>query len=246
MNDTAASTSLSKLTRFGLWQRLAFGVLIISAALIFSHYIGQDLDDVEAWITGLGPWAPVTFIALFIILTPIGFSNVVFGLVAGALFGLAMGTFYLVVAGFIAEVIMFYLARTFFRRKVEQWLQKHPKLSAFDTAASKRGLGFMILVRLSPLPYSICCYLFATSRVKFSTYLLGFVGFIPGNFVIVYFGVAAKHVTKMMTDTSTGGWTQNAALFGGLAISLLIILYITHIARKAVADVAAEEEAKLS
>ena len=188
----------------------------------------------EAFIAHIGIWGPVIFILLFVLLMPLFVPNAGFAMVAGALFGLWWGTVYIVIAGLISELTIFTGGHRLLRDRVEEWLKGYPKLMALRGALTKKPIRLMILLRLSPLPFTPICYMMSTTRVSYRDYLIGFVGFIPGNFVTVYFGYVAKHVAKAAggSDDISSGKLILAVV--GLLASIILVTYISRVAKRTI------------
>ena len=137
---------------------------------------------------------------------------------------------------------MFFLSRYFFKDQVKRYLSRHEKLSALNQAATRQGARFQILLRLTPLPYAACCYLLSLSGTKFSTYMLGFAGFIPGNFVFVYMGYMAKHVTLVAHGLGPHSHWQTALLIAGFFVTIMIFAYMARLAHKALTSIPLQNE----
>ena len=219
------------------WRAITITLLALAALLLIGHFGKHEVPRFEAWIAGLGAWGPLAYSAIFIAFVPIGLSVTAMALLAGALFGLVKGTIVLIITGFITEVLMFYLARVFMRKRVERYIKEHPNLSAIDDAATAEGVKIQIMVRLLPIPYAICCYILALTRTTFKTYLLGFAGFIPGNFIFVYMGFAAKHVTTLAAGMGRSSALHNVVLIGGFVAAVLIFAYLARMAHKTWRDI---------
>jgi uncharacterized membrane protein YdjX (TVP38/TMEM64 family) len=212
---------------------LAIFVAILAALIGLGYYWGEYIPQMEDFIGSLGIWGPVIFIALFIATMPFFVPNVPFALAAGALFGLWWGTVYIVIAGLAAELMLFTAGHRFLRGRVESWLAKHPKLLALRSALTEKPIRFMVLLRLSPIPFTPICYMLSTTRVSYRDYIIGYMGYIPGNFLTVYFGFVAKHVVKAAggaDDVST--WKIVLAVVTLIA-TVILVTYVSHAARKA-------------
>jgi len=220
------------------WRALTVRLLIFAAAiavLVFLGYLwGKHIPQVEAYIANLGVWGPIVFMALFIAAMPFFIPNAPLAMVAGALFGLWWGSVYIVIAGLIAEMMIFTAGRHWLRGYVDRWLQKHPKLLAIQAALIKKPIRLMILLRLSPIPFTPICYMMSATNVSYRDYLIGFVGYLPGNFVTVYFGFVAKHVVKAAGHSDDLSPPKLILAIVGLVATIVLITYISHVARKAV------------
>ena len=213
--------------------RLSIGAVALALMIVLGWFWGQHIPAVESFIAGLGIWGPVIFITLFVITMPFFVPNAPFAMAAGALFGLLWGTVYIVIAGLVAELIIFTGGHRLLRGHVERVLSKHPKLLALRGALTEQPIRFMVLLRLSPIPFTPICYLLSTTRVSYRNYIIGYVGYIPGNFVTVYFGFVAKHVAKMAGGADDLSTTKIIIAIVTLIATAILVTYISHAAKKA-------------
>jgi uncharacterized membrane protein YdjX (TVP38/TMEM64 family) len=148
--------------------RLGIGAAALALIIVLGLLWGEHIPQVEAFIDSLGAWGPAIFMLIFVATMPFFVPNAPFAIAAGALFGLFWGTVYIVVAGLIAELIIFSSGHRLLRGHVERWLARHPKLLALRGALTAKPIRFMILLRLSPIPFAPICYMLSTTRVSLS------------------------------------------------------------------------------
>jgi uncharacterized membrane protein YdjX (TVP38/TMEM64 family) len=160
--------------------------------------------------------------------------NAPFALAAGALFGLLWGTIYILVAGLIAELIIFSSGHRFLRGRVEETLKKHPKLFALRSALTENPSRFMLLLRLSPIPFTPICYMLSTTRVSYRDYIIGYLGYVPGNVITVYFGFVAKHVAKAASGADDLSQGKLLIAVVTLTATAMLVTYVSHAAKKAI------------
>lgn len=216
--------------------RMGVGALALAAIVALGWEWGDHIPEVEAFIARLGIWAPIIFIVLFIVTMPFFIPNAPFAMAAGALFGLLWGTVYIVIAGLVAELIIFSSGHRFLRGRVERVLAKHPKLMALRGALTERPKRFMILLRLSPIPFTPICYMLSTTRVSYRDYIIGYAGYIPGNFVTVYFGFVAKHVAKVAGGAEDLSPLKIVIAVVTLIATAILVTYVSHAAKRALEE----------
>lgn len=217
--------------------RLGVIAVLLAAICVLGYLWGQHVPQVEAFIGSLGYWGPVIFILLFIMTMPLFVPNAGFAIAAGALFGLWWGTVYIVIAGLISEMMIFTGGHIWLRGRVEKWLQKYPKMIALRSALTERPIKLMILLRLSPLPFTPICYMMSTTRVTYRDYLIGFIGYIPGNFATVYFGFVAKHVAKAAGGADDLSRGKLIIAIVGLVATIVLVTWVSRTAKKAIEQV---------
>ena len=218
---------------------LAAGVLV-TVYLVWQTWIEPHEARIEQTLERLGPWGPMIFIAVFLIGTSLFFPESVLAIAAGTIFGLWWGLLWVVVAGTLTAVVVYWLGRTVFRNRIEPMLARHPRLDAIDEAASESGLKLILLLRLSPMNFTMLCWLLSISRVRFRTYLLSCIGMFPGNFSTVYLGFAARHTADLASRIKAGdgqppgdSMVHEITLYSGLVISLVVSLLVARIAVRA-------------
>jgi uncharacterized membrane protein YdjX (TVP38/TMEM64 family) len=91
----------------------------------------------------------------------------------------------------------------------------------------------MILLRLSPIPFTPICYMLSTTRVSYRDYIVGYAGYIPGNFVTVYFGFVAKHVAKVAGGAEDLSPLKIAIAAVTLVATAILVTYVSHAAKRA-------------
>ena len=176
-----------------------------------------DPTDIQAFVAGFGPWAPVVYIALFAILPAVFFPVAVLALAGGLLFGLWAGSMYTFLGAMINCTVMFWLARTVGYEKVKSLVESRLSekwQNRLNAAAGREGFLLLIILRLIPaVPYNLINYAFGLTRMSYGAYLLGSaMGIIPGTLVFINIG------DKAMDVTSPGFWVAM-----GLLVLLLVV-----------------------
>ncbi len=208
------------------------------------------MPKVDNFIAALGFLGPVLFIVLFIIGTTFMFPESIFALAAGAIFGVWWGLFWMTIAGVLASFVMFFIGRHIFKNPVEKILLKHPKLKAFDEAAS--SFKIIALLRLSPFNFTALCYLVSVSKAKFSSYASASISMIPGFLSTTYIGYAAKHAADLAaqykrTHSLPPGDSvlHEITIYGGLIVAVSVSILVAKIALKTVKNCNSTESPEL-
>lgn len=223
-------------------NRLKFSIgataiaVLIALAVWFGPHIGDEIVAIEAWIAGLGAWGPLVFTVLLIALTSMFVPDSLLAAAAGAMFGIAIGTVVTVVGVFAAQCIAFGISRHFLNDRVQRALAHRPKLAAIQRAADHEGLRLQLLLRLTPLNPVAVSHVLATTRVRFATFLVACAGLVPGLFVEVYCGYTAKHMFKVAGQVSEHSTLHTVLTIVGLVVCILLLVYVTRLARKAIAE----------
>lgn len=228
-------TKISKLTEKLLPLALAAGILIL-----IGHELELHLPGIEHWIQNLGPWAPLGFIVLFLVLTPFFVSADALCFAAGLLFPIGAGEFYIIVSTYLAAALIFVLGRYLFRQKVLGLIAKHPKMAALDAALGNQAFKLMLLLRLTPLPFALLSYAFAVTPVGFWPYLAATSGILIYNLTLVYIGYTTKHIAGLVSGASAQTTVSYPLLVAGLLFTLGILFYVSKLAGKTLKELQVE------
>ncbi len=173
----------------------AFG---LTAWAFFRQFDRLSAENINLFIAGFGPWAPVVFVLLYTISSPIPFIATFMSAAAGLLFGVAPGLLLSVFAATLSGVIPFYLARTLGRDWVEERIKNEQLQKAYEKSEGQGGFLFVLLMRLIPvLPWEVQNYVAGLTKVKIPEFLLGTViGIIPGSFALNFLGDSLSDPTS--------------------------------------------------
>ena len=144
-------------------RKLSVILAIAGVILIIGHELELYLPDLELWIQKLGAFAPLGFIALFVVLTPVFISVDTLCFAAGLLFSLGAAEFYMTIATYLASALIFFLGRYLFKDRVVTFIAKHKQLATLDTTISNQPFKLMFLLRLTPLPFAMLSYAFSVT-----------------------------------------------------------------------------------
>ena len=225
-----------------LLRRIIVTAAIIIAIIVIGYWLEQHVATIEAWLAGMGHWAGVGYIILFVVLTPLLFSVDVLCVIAGALFNLGPAIGYVLTATMLAAAVIFYIGRHLAKDKVQSLLQKHPKLTLYERLIDENGFKIMFLLRLLPFPFALMSYLFSITRVQFLPYCIATTGIFLYNSAIVYFGYIAMHMSKKLSQGADYSGPHNIMLAGGILGSILVLYIITKIAHSQIEQMHSEQE----
>ena len=159
---------------------------ILSVRLSSPELVSRLAD----FITALGPWGPIAFVALFVITTVLCLPAGILTLAGGFLFGPAWGFLYVWIASCLGASAAFGVSRFLARDWIHRRLSQRPVLHAIEQAVSEEGWKIVALSRLAPgSPFFLLNYLYGVTRVRFRDYFWSTaIAMIPGSFLIVYLG----------------------------------------------------------
>jgi uncharacterized membrane protein YdjX (TVP38/TMEM64 family) len=208
---------------------LALSVGVALKLLGVFPFLQAQLQAALDWIRGLGAWGPVLFIGLYVVACVFFVPGSVLTLGAGAIFGFVHGSIYVSIGATLGATAAFLVGRYLARGWVARKIEGNATFSAIDKAVAEEGWKIVGLTRLSPVfPFALLNYGFGVTRVRLRDYLLAsWIGMMPGTVMYVYIGSLAN---------VSEGQKSPAALalkIVGLLATILVTLYVTRIARKA-------------
>ncbi|WP_414549907.1 TVP38/TMEM64 family protein [Anabaena sp. CCY 0017] len=149
---------------------------------------GIDPELIQSWLQAAGIWAPVTYIAVYVVATFLILPSTALNLTGGAIFGPWMGTFWTSLGAIIAAIAAFIFARTVGHDIVSQRLAG--RWQAIDAEVRQGGIFYMFAIRLMPiLPYGLVNFAAGLTSISFKNYLIGTtLGTVPGILPFVLLG----------------------------------------------------------
>lgn len=215
-----------------------FLLALAIAGVIIALVQREILPPLAAWFAELGPAAPITFVAVYVLLTVALVPNSFLTVASGALFGLYWGTVYSFIASVLGAAAAFAAARYIVRDRFAGRLVRDPRFQRIDRALSRNGLRVMLLIRLSPVfPYSLLNYALGISRVRARDYLIGSISMLPGTALYVYPGMVAGEVIAVGSGRAPSRDASYYLLLGaGLILTLIAVALLTRVARRALRE----------
>jgi uncharacterized membrane protein YdjX (TVP38/TMEM64 family) len=221
----------------GRWAAVVAGVAVLVLAVT-----QLPLDTWLLWlverIRGMGLPGAVLYVLVYVVSTVLMMPASVLTMGAGFAYGPVYGLLLTVVASNLSALACFLLGRTVLRERVVRRITGHPKFIAVDTAVASRGFKVVLLLRLSPvLPFSVLNYSLSCTRVRLRDYQLAtFLGLMPPLSLYVYLGSLVTSVAQLSQGGPPDAGPYGQLLFwGGLGATVLVTVYLTRLARRALA-----------
>ena len=233
MDKPSDSRRLGRLRLLSL-ALIAAALLLIAKALPLDDLV-RRLGD---WIEGLGFWGPVVFAAVYAVWATALLPAAALTLVGGAVFGIVVGGAAVWSGAVVAMALSFLIARYAARQRVERMARSYPRFGAVDRAIGAGGWKIVALLRLSPaVPFNLQNYFYGLTPIRFWPCLLtSALAIIPGTFLYIYLG----HVAGQGLQAAGGGGGRPLAQWVLLAVGLLatvaVTVYVTRLARRALAE----------
>ena len=222
---------------------LAIAAVVALGSVLGTLDVQQHLLDLVSWIRGAGWTGVIAFVLAYIVATVLFLPGSILTLGAGFAYGVAFGTVVVWIGANLGAALAFLLGRTVARDWVATRVAANPRFAAIDRAVGREGLKVVLLTRLSPVfPFNLLNYAFGLTRVSARDYVLGsLVGMLPGTVMYVYFGSLITSLSELAAGRTSGGAAQQGFYFAGLAATVTVTLYVTRVARRALAEATTEE-----
>lgn len=222
--------------------RVAAYLVIIASVLVILRALpaAQVLDLVQKKVGMMGFWGPIAFGAAYFLAAVLFVPGSALTLAAGAIFGLLGGFVTVSLASTAAAGASFLIARYLARDKVRRMAETNRTFGAIDRAIEQGGWKIIALLRLSPaVPFSLGNYLYGLTPVRFWPYLIAsWIAMMPGTFLYVYLGMVGK--TAAAGNAGRSPW-QYVLMGAGLVATIVVSVYVTRLARKALKETALKE-----
>lgn len=190
----------------------------------------------EAYVRQLGGLGPLLVILAYIASTVFFIPGSALTIGSGTLFGLQTGFIVVFIGANLGALCSFLLARSFLREKVAAWAAAHPKFRSLDQAIGRQGFKMVLLTRLSPVfPFVLLNYFLGLTAVRTGAYALAtLLGMVPGIFLYVYVGAAARDA--LAGQSAAADLYQQMLKYIGLAATVAVVVVVTRVARKALRE----------
>jgi uncharacterized membrane protein YdjX (TVP38/TMEM64 family) len=241
MSDVAESNIRGG--RGKLYLLLGIAVLLL-ASPFFLPVKAWFLQALEL-LRGFGVWGlvglTVAYVAACILMLPGSILTLGAGFIGAALWpeSLAMALLGGGVAASIGSTLgataAFLLGRTVLRARAARAIAGNPRFRALDEAIGRNGFKMVFLVRLSPaFPFNVLNYALGLTKVRLRDYFFAsWMGMFPGMLLYVYLGATAQSLAAATGGAREKTPQEYAVLIVGLIATLLVVVVVTRMARRA-------------
>ncbi len=211
-------------------------IILLGGLVAILAYYGvlsrlQDLvKESVSWMARLGVWAPVLYIALYIVACVALIPGAVLTLAGGAAFGFFWGAIYVIIGATLGATAAFVVGRHFARDWVATRLGTNPTFTAISRATEREGWKIVFLTRLAPVfPFFLMNYAYSLTRVPLKHYFFAtWIGIIPGTLLFVYVGSLAN-----TSEQGSSRWIWRGFV---LVTAVLATAWLGKIARRALSE----------
>ena len=186
------------------------------------------------WMQAAGPGAVVAIAVVYtgaiLVLLPVSLLD----LAVGFAFGFGWGGLLVMPLCLVGATLAFRLGRGLLRSRVQRRFGRDPRAVSLDQAIGSRGLLLVVLLRLSPVPFSLANYLLSVTSVRTRDFVLGtLVGALPFTLLFVYLGSLAPSAVALVRRGGTHP-VELAMLAVGVAAAVAIGFTMMRLLRRAI------------
>jgi uncharacterized membrane protein YdjX (TVP38/TMEM64 family) len=219
-------------------------LLIIAVIVTVVVIAGKQLNLQEvlanalAWIKDLGPAGMGVFALLYIVACVFFIPGSLLSLGAGTIYGVVTGSILVSVSSTLGATVAFLVGRYVARSWIDHKIEGNARFAAIDNAVAEEGWKIVGLTRLSPIfSFNLLNYAYGLTQVSLKEYVLAsWIGMMPGTVMYVYIGSLAGDLASIgaesSNDPTAAKWIINGV---GFLATVLVTVYVTKIAKKALA-----------
>jgi uncharacterized membrane protein YdjX (TVP38/TMEM64 family) len=162
------------------WSKLGLGLAGVLAGLFFAWRLGAfdllsvaNIDRLDAWFAGLGFWAPLVFVLLWIVAAVFFLPGLAITIAGGLIFGAVWGTVWTTIGANLGAIAAFLIGRYAARDMVEGMVEKNRALRKIDEGVARQGWRMLMITRLVPVfPFNVQNYVYGLTDIPLRTYVL--------------------------------------------------------------------------
>lgn len=220
---------------------LAVAVVVVLLVYLDVH---QEVVRLLEWFDRQEGWLPALFIFVMALVVVLLLPGIPFTTGAGFVFGVVEGSVYVVVGTTLGASLAFLIARYLFGERARHYVRTHAKLRVANEEFAPIAWKIVLLTRLVPFfPFKLSNYLFGLTHCPLRGFTGGtFVGVIPFSLHNVYLGSIAANITTLGERHSGRGILEWGLYGGGFLATVGLIVYLNHIARRALARYNVEDQ----
>jgi uncharacterized membrane protein YdjX (TVP38/TMEM64 family) len=191
------------------------GVLIVRGLGLAGWLDLENLDQVRAWLDGLGVWAPLAFLLLWVAACVLFLPGLPVTILGALVFGPFLGTVYSSIGATCGATAAFLIGRTSGRGVVGRWIERNEVLARIDAGVERQGWRMLMITRLVPLfPFNAQNYVYGVTRLSLATFVsVSFLCMLPGTLAF-----------NLMAGSVGSGETGKFFLYLSLGAILFVLL----------------------
>ena len=178
----------------------------------------ENIDRLDGWFDGLGLWAPLVFILLWVAACVFFLPGLPISIAGGLIFGAVWGTVYTTIGANLGAAAAFLIGRYAARGLVERRIAASPMLRSIDDGVARHGSRMLMVTRLVPVfPFNLQNFVYGLTDIPLLTYVtVSLVCMLPGT---IAYNFAAGSVRT--GDFGRTLWYLGIAAAAFVALSLV-------------------------
>ncbi|KAI7897888.1 snare associated Golgi protein-domain-containing protein [Cokeromyces recurvatus] len=158
------------------WSLFFFGISVIIGIVMFIYRRNffEALEALSHHLSDLG-YRGYLLMSLLIFLSAfppiIGYST--YQTLSGYTYGFQIGFPISYFSALIGAIICFSLCRLFIKTRISRLLSRYPNFEAVVKAVEKKGFKLFLLIRISPYPFNLLNFFFASTSIPLSHFVAG-------------------------------------------------------------------------
>src|SRR5437764_230469 len=212
-------------------------------AIVVALFLAMKFLPAREWLTNFNDWVGqmgvagiFIFIVVYAVATVLLAPGAILTIGAGFAFGLWKGFLAVSAGSTFGAALAFLVARSIARDRIEAMAKGNDRFQRIDSAIGAQGAKIIFLLRLSPvIPFNLSNYFYGLTAVKFWPYVFAsWIGMMPATFLYVFIGTTGKAaVSAAGGEAMKYGWQYWTFVSLGLAATIVVIIWVTKIARDA-------------
>lgn len=216
----------------------SIGIVAVILAVLLYFDVHLQLIALLEWVDEQGAMAAVLFVGIMALVVLFLLPGIFFTTGAGYVFGIALGTLYVVVGTTLGASLAFLVARYLFGERAKRFVLSRSKINSISTEMTKHDFKVVLLTRLIPFfPGKLSNYFFGLTEFRFGAYALAtLIGLIPFSLHNVYLGSLLSDLAELREGGLTRSPLQWAMYGFGFVMTIVAIWYFNRIAKRALDD----------
>ncbi len=223
------------------WPKLVIGLAAVVAGVAAARYFGvldwlsvENIDRLDAWFDGLGWWAPLAFVALWIASAVFFLPGLILTIAGGLIFGAVWGTVWTTVGANLGAIAAFLIGRYLARGMVENMMERRGGLRRIDDGVRRHGWRMLMITRLVPVfPFNLQNYAYGLTDIPLRTYaLVTLPCMLPATIAFNFAAGSAR----------TGDLGRTLAYLGVAAVFFVVLSLIPRWVRKSASSAALNDD----
>lgn len=185
----ALSDAVSRVRAWSVLKKITVAIALVGFVMATVIFDVPPLATLRQWADAAGPWFPVVYWFVYVIVTQFPIPRTILTLSAGILFGPWTG----ILIALTATAVSAALSLSIVRGLLGDWIRphlNHPAVAGINRRLEQRGwLAVLSLRMIAGIPFSIMNYTAALTSVRLLPFTVAtFFGSAPGTIATVFFG----------------------------------------------------------